>query len=110
MLGMLTPGGHVVLEDIHHTFSNFELAFLASVFAPSSLHMMREGVDAFLATPVTKLHLSRNIPIFIASVADLKEGEINTELLSVCRFTCTLSRNKQEGRNHMDCECLGCSD
>ena len=31
MLGMFTPSGHVALEDIHRTLSNFEFAFLASV-------------------------------------------------------------------------------
>ena len=36
VLGMFTPGGHVVLEDTRHTLSNFEFAFLASVRASSS--------------------------------------------------------------------------
>ena len=90
---MFTPGGHVALEDIHHTLSNFEFAFLASVLVSSSLRVMTKGVVAFLATPVTKLHLTRNMPTFIAFVTDLKKGEIITELLSVCRVTARLSGN-----------------
>ena len=61
MLGTFTQSCHGALEDIHHTLSNFESAFLASVLASSSLRVMTKGVVAFLATPVTKLHLSRNV-------------------------------------------------
>ena len=35
------------------------------------------------------------MPTFIAFDTDLKEGEIITELLSVCRVTARLSGNKQ---------------
>ena len=34
---------------------------------------MTKRVVAFLATPVTKLHLCRNMPTFIALVTDLKK-------------------------------------
>ena len=40
VLGMLTPGGHVALEDIHHTLSNFEFTFLSSVLSTSFLRAM----------------------------------------------------------------------
>ena len=40
MLGMFIPGGHVALEDIHHTLSNFEFTFLSSVLSTSSLRAM----------------------------------------------------------------------
>ena len=73
MLGMFTPSGHVALEDIHQTLSNFEFA---SVLASSSLRLMTKGVAVFLATPVTILHLCRNMPTFIAFITDLKKGEI----------------------------------
>ena len=62
VLGMLTPVGHVALEDIHHTLSNFEFTFLSSVFSTFSLRAMTKGIVAYLATPVTELHLSRNMP------------------------------------------------
>ena len=75
LLGMLTPEGHVALDDFHHTLSNFEFAFLASVLASSSLRVITKGVVAFLATLVTKLHLSRNMPTFIAFVIELKKKE-----------------------------------
>ena len=109
VLGMFTPGGHVALEDIHHTLSNFEFAFLASVPASSSLRVMTKGLSRSLPLLSQKLHLSRNMQIFIAFVTDLKRGEIITELLSVCRFTVRLGRNRQ-GENPYGCERLGCSD
>ena len=70
VLGMFTPGGLVALEDIHHTLSNFEFAFLGSVLASSSLRVMTKGVVAFLGSPVTKLHLCRNMPTFTTFVTD----------------------------------------
>ena len=97
VLGMLTPGGHVALEDVHHTVSNFEFAFLSSVLASSSLRVMTNGVVAYFATPVTKLQLSRNLPTFISFVTNLKEVEIITELLS---------GNKQGGRIHVTVSAL----
>ena len=101
VLGVLTPSGHVALEDIHHSLSNFEFAFLSSVLSTSPLRAMTKGVVAHLATPVTKLHLSRNMPTFVAFITDLKEGEIITDLLSVCRVTAKLSGNKQGERIRM---------
>ena len=96
VLGMFTPGCHVALEDIHHILGNFEFAFLASVFASSSFCVMTKGIVAYFASPVTKLHLCRNVPTFIALVTDLKKVEIITELLSVCKVTFSFRRNRRE--------------
>ena len=81
--GMFTPGGHVAVEDIHHTLSNFEFTFLSSVLSTSSLRAMTKGVVAHFVTPV------------IAFFTGLTEGETITELLSVCRVTARLSGNRQ---------------
>ena len=64
VLGMFTPGCHVALEDVHHTLSNLEFTFLASVLASSFFRVMTKGVVAFHATPVTNHHLCRNMPTF----------------------------------------------
>ena len=96
---MFTPGCHVALEDIHHTLGNLEFTFLAGVLAASSFRVMTKEVVAFLATPVTNLHLCRNMPTFIAHVTDLKKGEKIDELLSVCKVTFRLGRNKQGNRS-----------
>ena len=105
VLDMFTQSGLTALEDIHHALSNFEFAFLASVLASSSLRVMTKGLSRF-STPVTKLHLSRNMPPFIAFVTDLKRREEITELLSVCRVTARLSRNKQRERIHVTVSAL----
>ena len=101
VLGMFTPGGHVALEDIHHTLSSFEFTFLSSVLSTSSVRAMSKGVVAQLVNPVTKLHLCRNMPTFVALITDLKYGEIITEMLSVCRVTARLSENRQGERVRM---------
>ena len=100
------------MEDIHHAVSNFEFTFLSSVLSTSSLRAMTIGVVAQFVSSVTKLHLSRNMPTFIAFAffTNLKEGEIIAELLSVCRVTTKLSGNRQGGESPHDCECLRCSD
>ena len=67
------------------TLGSLEFAFLANVLASSSLRVVTKGVVAFLATPVTHVHLCRNMPTFIAPITDLKKEEIITELLSVCK-------------------------
>ena len=110
MYDPFTPGGHVALEDIHHTLSNFEVTFLSSVLSTSSLRAMTMGVVAQFVTSVTKLHLSRNMPTSTAFFTSLKEGEMIAELLSVCRVTTRLSGNRQGGESPYDCECLGCSE
>ena len=92
---MFTPGCHGALEDIHHTLGNLEITFLASVLACSSFRVMTKGVVTFLATPVTNLHLCRSMPTFIALITDLKQGELITKLLSVCKVTFRLRRNRQ---------------
>ena len=42
--GVFASGCHVTLEDVHHTFRNLKIAFLASVFASSSVRVMTEGL------------------------------------------------------------------
>ena len=106
VLDMFTQSGLTALEDIHHALSNFEFAFLASVLASSSLRVMTKGVVAFCHSLSQKLHLSRNMPPFIAFVTDLKRREEITEFLSVCRVTARLSRNKQRERIHMTVSAL----
>ena len=62
---------------------------------------MSKGIVEYFATSVTKLHLSRDMPTFIAFVTDLKKEETITELLSVCRVTARPSGNKQCERIRM---------
>ena len=109
-LGMFTPGGHVALEDIHHTLSNLEFTFLSSVLSNSSLRAITTGGFAQFVTSAAKLHLSRNMPssiaFAIAFFTGLKEGKIIAELLSVCRVTTRLSGNRQEERVRMTVNAL----
>ena len=106
VLGMFTPDCHVALEDIHQSLGNLEFTFLASVLASSSVLVMTQGVVAFLATPVTNLHLCQNMPTFIALI----KGEVIKELLNVYKVTFRLRRNKQRRIDPCDCGCLGCPD
>ena len=61
MLGMFTPGSHVALEDIHHTFGELQLAPLPSVFASSSGRAMTKGITPLLTFHATKMQIRQNI-------------------------------------------------
>ena len=55
--GVFAPSCHVALQDVHHTFSDSEFTFPASVFAPSSVRMMTKGVAPFPAAHVAEFQL-----------------------------------------------------
>ena len=95
MLGMFTPGSHIALEDIHHTFGELELSPLPSVFASSSGRVMTKGVTPLLTFHATEMQIKQNILPSVTLLTFLKKREIITKLLSVCKVFVTFSGNRQ---------------
>ena len=91
MPGMFTPGRHVALQNIHHTFGNLQLAFLPSVFASPSGRAVTKWVTPLLAFHATKMKIRQNMITTTTLLTFLKKTEIITKLLSVCKVTITLS-------------------
>ena len=97
--GMIAPVCHIALHD--NTFSNFEFAFPASVFASSSGRVMTKGVAPFFATQAAGFHLwltAHNISV-VRSI--MKQKQMITIWLSVWKTDCRLKGNKQKGTTHV---------
>ena len=110
MPGMFTPGSHVALENIHHTFGNLQLASLPSVFASSSGRAMTKGVTPLLTF---QCHENTNSTKHVDHwhSAHLLEKERDNHKIAECTQGHRHAQGEQARKNDPDdYECCGCPD